>query len=77
MTDDEEDDKKKEKKDDKKEKAKKVEVKETDTEPDKSAGKHFTDTHDRKNPLNQIKKWTAGFTDDPSDLDEHYTWETS
>lgn len=73
-------DDKKEKKDDKKEegkKAKKVDIPEEQLEADKSAGKHFTDTHDRKNPIKQIKKWTAGFEDDPSDLDEHYTWETS
>jgi len=46
-------DKKVEKKADKKDKKeKKAEVKEENiTEADKSAGKNFTDTHDRKNPL--------------------------
>ena len=27
--------------------------------------------------VKELKKLTAGFKDDPSDLDEHYQWETS
>lgn len=87
---DENKDKKVEKKEEKKDKKeKKAELKDEDvtettmnrldrktkTEADKSAGKHFTDTHDRKNPLKRVKAWTAGEEDDLN-FDEHYNWDS-
>ena len=67
--------KKKDDKDSKEEKPEKAEDEEAEKPKKKSKkdkGPRITDTHDREKPIERIKEWTNGFTEDATDFDEHY-----
>ena len=75
---DKEDKKDEEKKDDKEskeekpEKAEDEEAEKPKKKSKKDKGPRITDTHDREKPIERIKEWTNGFTEDATDFDEHY-----
>ena len=73
--DEEKKEEKKDDKDSKEEKPEKAEDEEAEKPKKKSKkdkGPRITDTHDREKPIERIKEWTNGFTEDATDFDEHY-----